>query len=298
MEASENFVRERKLKQVPAVLAALTLGLILARPIAAQDATSQQQEPAAQSQQQSSAPSTTTEEQPATPPPAGEPQAAAEGGKGGAGRVGAGFRLSSLGFGGEAAVRLTHSTNFRGGFNFFSYSRGYSNNGIQYNGDLRWASVDAHFDWFPFAHAFHLSPGLMVYNDNHVNASANVAGGQTFTLNGTQYLSEASNPVTGTAKLYFNKVAPTIMIGFGNLVPRNGKHFSFNIEGGVAFEGSPKINLNLTGAACAPDGANCQNVATNSAIQNNVVGEQNKISNDLSPFKYYPLLSMTIGYRF
>ena len=57
----------------------------------------------------------------------------------GAGKVGVGFRVSSLGLGGEVAVQVTHSSNIRGGFNFFSYSRGFDHNGIQYNGDLRLA---------------------------------------------------------------------------------------------------------------------------------------------------------------
>ena len=214
------------------------------------------------------------------------------------GRVGAGVRISTLGAGGEVAVALTHTTNLRGGFNFFTYSRGYDNSGIHYEGDLQWASGEAHFDWFPMGHAFHLSPGLMFYNDNHVNATASIPGGQTFTLNDTGYLSSPTNPVGGTAKLYFTKVDPTVMLGFGNLVPRNGSHFSINFEVGVAFEGSPKINLNLNGTACAPDGTNCQDVATTPSIQNNVQGERNKLAHDLEPFKYYPLISLTIGYRF
>src|SRR5438552_2199337 len=66
------------------------------------------------------------------PSPAVAPEPAPSGGGQDEGRVGAGFRLSSLGIGGEVAVRVTHSSNVRGGFNFFSYSRGYDNNGIHY----------------------------------------------------------------------------------------------------------------------------------------------------------------------
>lgn len=218
--------------------------------------------------------------------------------KGGGGRVGAGIRLSSLGVGGEVAVKVVPKVNIRGGVNFFSYSRGYNNNGIHYAGDLRWLSTEAHLDFFPLGHGFHLSPGVIAYNDNRVNATANAPGGAQFTLNGVSYESDPTNPVNGSAKLSFNKAAPTFMIGFGNLVPRGGKHFSVNFEAGVAYQGSPKIALNLTGSACAPDGTNCQNVATNSTIQSNVIGQQNKISNDLSPFKFYPLISLTFGYRF
>jgi hypothetical protein len=218
--------------------------------------------------------------------------------KGDGGRVGAGIRLSTLGVGGEVAVEVVRKVNIRGGVNFFSYSRGYNNNGIHYAGDLRWLSTEAHLDFFPLGHGFHLSPGLIAYDNNHVNATATAPGGTQFTLNGVRYESDPTNAVNGTAKLSFNKTAPTFMIGFGNLVPRGGKHFSVNIEAGVAYQGSPKIALNLTGSACDTSGLNCQNVATNSTIQTNVIGQQNKISNDLSPFKFYPLVSLSFGYRF
>jgi hypothetical protein len=217
----------------------------------------------------------------------------------GASKVGVGFRVSSLGFGGEVAVAVTHSSNVRGGFNFIGYSRGFNYDGAHYAANLRWLSAEAHYDWFPLAHfarAFHLSPGLMLYNDNHVNATASIPGGSNFTLNGVSYSSSATNPVTGTGSLSFNKVAPTFMAGFGNLVPRKkGKHFSFIIEGGFAYQGAPKIGLNLAGTACI-DGV-CSNIGTNSTIQGNIQGEQTVISNDLSPFKFYPLVAFTFGYR-
>jgi hypothetical protein len=139
---------------------------------------------------------------------------------------------------------------------------------------------------------------LLVYNANRVTATASAPGGSTLTLNGVGYMSDPANPLTGSAKLDFRKVAPTLKLGLGNLVPRSGKHFSVNLEAGIAFEGSPRIGLNLTGSACTPAGLNCSNVATNPTIQSNIQGQQTKISNDLSPFKYYPLISLSFGYRF
>jgi hypothetical protein len=219
----------------------------------------------------------------------------------GAGKIGVGFRVSTLGLGGEAAYQLTHSSNIRGGVNYFSYSRGFDNNGINYNGDLRWLSGEAHYDWFPFSHvvrSFHLSPGVIVYNGNRVTASASTPGGNTFTLNHVTYESNPADPVAGTGTLAFNKAAPTFMFGFGNLVPRNRKHFTANVEAGVAFEGAPKVGLNLTGSGCVPGTADCVNVATDPTVQSNVHGEQTILSNDLNPFRYYPILALTLGYRF
>jgi hypothetical protein len=215
-----------------------------------------------------------------------------------ASRVGAGFRISTLGLGGEAAVRLADRANVRGGFNAFFYNRGYDNNGIHYVGDLKWESGEVHLDFYPLGHTFHISPGLIFYNNNHVTATANVNAGNTFTLNGTTYESDPADPITGTGNLSFRKAAPTLMIGFGNLAPKKHSHFSFNIEAGIAFSGAPQIALNLTGSVCDTSGLNCRSVASDPTVQSNVTAEQGKISNDLSPFKYYPLAAMTFGVHF
>jgi hypothetical protein len=204
-----------------------------------------------------------------------------------------------LGLGGEAAVALSHRVNLRGGFNAFSYSRGFDKDGIHYASDLSFRSAEAHVDWFPFAGRLHLSPGVMLYNGNKVTASVSVPGGQTFTLGGTQYMSQSGNPITGSGKLEFNKAAPTVMVGLGNLVPRRrGKHFSANFEVGAAFAGSPQVTLGLSGGACDPTGLNCVNAGTDPTVQASVASEQKKINNDLSAFKVYPLIALSFGYRF
>jgi len=212
--------------------------------------------------------------------------------------VGAGARISSLGFGGEAAVELTGSTNLRGGFNLFGYSRGFSRDGISYAASLRWRSAEAHFDWFPFGGGIHLSPGLLVYNGNTVNANASVPGGQTLTLNGVQYLSDPANPVSGTGKLDFNKAGPSVMVGWGNLVRRKGRGFVINFEVGVAYQGAPQATLNLAGGVCSSSGLNCRSIASDPTVQANVAGQQAKINHDISPFKVYPLIALGLGYRF
>jgi hypothetical protein len=212
--------------------------------------------------------------------------------------IGVGVRLSLLGIGGEVAAPLTRRSNLRGGFNGFGYSRGFSKDGISYAASLSFRSVEAHYDWYPFAGRFHLSPGLMVYNGNKVTASASVPGGQTFTLGGTQFLSDPTDPITGSGKLEFNKVAPTIMLGLGNLVPRNRRRFGINLEAGVAFSGSPQVTLNLKGRACDPTTGLCHDAATDPIVQSSVASEQKKINGDVSAFKVYPVISLGFSYRF
>ena len=213
------------------------------------------------------------------------------------GQVGVGVRLSLLGAGAEAAVSFARHFDVRGGFNYFSYGRDFTHDGVTYHGQLDLRSGEAHLDWSPLGQWFHLSPGLLIYNGNKLSGKANVPGNTTFTLGGTTYLSDPADPIGGNGKVEFRKVSPTAMIGFGSLVPRH-KHFSVTSDLGVVFQGQARTTLGFTGSACAPDGSNCVNAATDPTVQANVLAEQVKINNKLSSFKYYPVLSFGFGYRF
>jgi hypothetical protein len=218
-------------------------------------------------------------------------------GKNTSSHVGIGIKFSTLGAGIEAAVPLTGKLNLRGGFNIFRYGRGITNNGINYNGNLHFQSGEAHLDWFPFS-GFHVSPGLLFYNGNNVTATAAVPGGQTFSLGGTQYESDPAAPVSGTGTLDFVKVSPSIMVGVGNLIPRNGRHYSFLFEVGGAYQGSARVALNFAGNVCDPTGTICRSIASDPTVQANIQAQQLKIKNDINPYRFFPVLSFGVGFNF
>jgi hypothetical protein len=138
----------------------------------------------------------------------------------------------------------------------------------------------------------------LFYNGNQLTASATVPGGQNFTLSGTAYQSSMTTPVTGTGKLDFVKVSPSIMLGFGNLIPRNGRHYSFLFEIGGAYQGSARVALNLTGSVCDSNGSNCRSVASDATVQANVLAQQQKIRNDINPYRFFPVVSLGVGFNF
>jgi len=215
------------------------------------------------------------------------------------GRVGAAVKISLLGIGGEAAVRVTHHSNVRAGFNMLSYSRGFHEDGISYSGHLNFKTFEAHYDFFPWAKRFHISPGVMLYVSDPITATVLVPGGQPFSLGDADYYSDSSSPVTGTGKLKFNNVAPMITIGWGNLVSRKeGAHFSVPFEFGVAFQGSPKATLQLAGNVCESPGTNCRSVATDPIAQGDILSEQSKVNHDISFLRVYPIISVGFGYKF
>jgi hypothetical protein len=210
-------------------------------------------------------------------------------------RIGIAVKVSTLGAGIEAATPLFSKFNLRGGFNMFRYSRPIADNGIQYNGQLRFQSAEAHLDWFPIRR-IHVSPGLLLYNGNQIAATASVPGGQSFSAGGTTYVSDPSNPVTGTGKMDFMRVAPSIMAGIGNLVPRNGKRFSFLFEAGVAYQGSAHVALNLAGNVCDTTGTFCRSISGDSAVQANIQAQAVKLQNDV--YRFFPIISLGVGFSF
>jgi hypothetical protein len=220
-----------------------------------------------------------------------------EAGRAGYSRIGIGVKFSTLGVGVEMATPLAGRFNVRGGFNMFRYSRPITDSGIHYNGQLRFQSAQTSLDWFPFG-GFHVSPGLLFYNGNEVRATAMVPGGQTFSTGGVRYESDPATPVTGTGKLNFVKVSPSIMAGVGNVVPRNGRHYSFLFEVGAIYQSSARVALNLAGNVCDTTGTFCRAISSDPSVQANIQAQQAKIQKDLNPYRFYPVISTGIGFNF
>lgn len=210
--------------------------------------------------------------------------------------IGVGVKVSTLGIGGEVGIGLSQRSNVRLGFNAFSYGHTFNKDGATYKGTLDLRSAQATYDIFP-VRWFHISPGVLVYNGNKVSAKVSVPGGQTFTLSNTTYMSDAADPVSGTGKLTVYKTAPMLLFGIGNLVPRSG-HFSASLEIGAAYQGPPRVTLNLGGTACDSSGLFCRSISSDPTIQSNIAAEQTKLNKSASPYKFYPVVSFGFGYKF
>ena len=210
-----------------------------------------------------------------------------------------GLRVSGLlGIGLEGAVEVTRKSNVRLGFNFFNYSFTESKDGIGYDSELHLRSGNLLYDWFPLGNGFHLSGGLL-YNRNVIKANPSVPAGETFTLGGVPYVSQPTNPILGSGELYMgNKAAPMGLVGWGNLIPRSGRHLSWNFEIGAAFVGAPRSSLVLSGGACVPSTPLCVDTAYDPIILTNIAAEEKQINNGLSFLKVLPVVSAEIGYRF
>lgn len=239
--------------------------------------------------------------QPPAAPNDTQPLAVQDSGSRSNGHVGVAVRASTLGFGIEGAVRLHRRVNARIGTSMLTYNRDFDDedSGVTYTGELSLRSVDAHLDLFPFGGGFHVSPGLTLQNNNHVSLSATVGAGQTVSVDDVDYLGTAANPIRVAGKITVASVRPALTIGWGNIIPRN-RRFSVPFELGVVFQGQPVATLAYTGTACAPNGSNCRDMATDPIIQGHVRAEEANLNDDLGlgALRYYPVLSLGIGFRF
>lgn len=210
------------------------------------------------------------------------------------------FGVGGVGF--DVATPLAPKLNLRGGASFFSYDiTNLSESGFNVNGTITLRSVNTSVDWYPFHNGFRVSPGVTLYNGNRFSGNAAVPGGDTITLNGTDYTSDPSDPIVATftnqANRFGNTVAPSITTGWGNIVPRTrGSHWSVPFEIGFEYIAPPKVLLNLTGSACSSDG--CGNVQTDPITQANVQAQQKIINSDIYELRFYPIVSIGVGYKF
>jgi hypothetical protein len=212
-------------------------------------------------------------------------------------RIGAGVKISPLGIGFEGTTAITRSSNARAAFNFLNLNQTHTKDGIIYDAMAGFRSLQFTYDQY-LIKGVHVSPGLLAYNGNHADGTAFVPSGQSFTLGGVRYFSSPADPVNGLARVDFRTAAPLVMIGVGNPLPRSGRRFGFNVEAGVIFQGTPHTALSLTGTACAAGPTvGCVNAATDPTVQSNIQAQEAKISNDLDPLKYYPVLSFGVSWR-
>ena len=197
-----------------------------------------------------------------------------------AGGVGVTVKVGTLGAGGDVTIGANDYFGVRLGANGLNYSGSSSieNNSSIY-GDFEWLTYSALLDVYPFGGGFRLSGGGML-NKNKVKLQADLD--KPVELDGNDFsLSDLHGEVT------FANTAPYLGIGYGNAVGADGR-WHFACDFGVMFQGSPKVSASATAS----------DPALQPAVDAAMANEISKIQNDANAFKYYPVISVGISYRF
>ncbi len=196
-------------------------------------------------------------------------------------RLAVGAMGGTLGLGGELTVRVLSDINARVGGGFLDFDISGECADIEYDFSLDMLAFPVRVDWYPFETSFHVSTGIVL---NHTDANLRNKADATLTIGGTPYRVEDFGTLSGD--ISFNKVAPYIGIGWGNAFGKS-RRWGFISDLGVAYTGSPNVALSATGL-----------LASDPGFQADLAREQADFQDDLGRFKFYPVLSATLYFRF
>lgn len=189
-------------------------------------------------------------------------------------------KASTLGLGLELSGPRDHF-NARAGVNYFDYSYSDEYENIDYDLDLELRSVAAFLDWHPAGGSFRLTSG-MLFNQNELAAEAKPDG--SYDIGGTQYPAALVGDLTGD--IGFDDYAPYLGLGWATDNASDGG-FGMSVDLGVAYQGSPDVELAASGPISADPG-----------FQADLEAEQQALADDLEDYKYYPVVAVGFSYRF
>ncbi|HOY09002.1 MAG TPA: hypothetical protein PLB05_02875 [Candidatus Omnitrophota bacterium] len=196
-------------------------------------------------------------------------------------RLAIGLQGGTLGGGVEGIIKIHDQFNTRIGVNGFDFDYDGTEDDVEYDFELKLFTVSALVDWFPFSNNFRLSAGFMV-NGNEINASAKSS--DDYTLGDVTYTSSQVGTLKGN--IGFNDLAPYLGIGYGNPFGADGS-WLLSLDFGVMYQGEPEVDLSADGL-----------LANNPAFLGDLQREEDNLENDISAFKFYPVIALGITYRF
>ncbi len=200
---------------------------------------------------------------------------------------GAGLKVGTNGMGFDLGYAFNPYFGMRAGWGALSFSKNLTESGYEIHGKFRLNAIDLLMDYHPWGEMFHLTAGLDVLNNTHFSGDAVRAGNGTITLNGHQYDSSTLASADGDAK--WSGARPYLGLGWDSM-NRQSPGFFFTSDLGVAYIGSPKVNI--TTNCIANNAMICSMVTQDAAVQ------EQKVKNNLNSYQWLPVVQVGFGYRF
>jgi hypothetical protein len=189
-----------------------------------------------------------------------------------AGTLGLGLELS----GGPGRYLIA-----RGGVNYFDYDFSHDYENIDYDLEFELRSVAALLDWHPAGGSFRMTSG-MLFNRNELAADAKPE--DFYDIDGTMYPAELVGDLS--ANVGFDDYAPYVGLGWATNNGIDGG-FGLSVDLGVAYQGSPEVQLTASGPLAADPG-----------FQADLDAERRALADDLDEYEYYPVVALGFNYRF
>lgn len=204
------------------------------------------------------------------------------------GRFKVGVTGGTLGVGPEVSYRISDNIGVRGNVTFLSVNTDIDSDDLTYDAKLKLQSGGAMLDVYPFGGGFRVSGGLRI-NGNEASAVATPNAGANYTIDGTSYT--AAEIGTLTAVTDVKKIAPSLTLGYGGGLSSG---LVFGVEVGALFQGAVNVQpLTFTGLCAGTSApAGCATLAAD------LEAERLSVNEDIDGYKVYPILQLSVGYRF
>jgi len=215
-----------------------------------------------------------------------------------------GLRASTLGAGVELEYPINHFIRGRLLYNRLDVDFEQKLSGIEYDVDLDLQSYGLILDLHPFAGSLRLSAGAMM-NDNSIAASAMTTGNRMVNIGGRDYAGSLS------VDAVFDDFSPYAGIGWGG-GKRRGWRYHFDI--GALYQRNPELKFSgmagTAGTLCSftVSASGMARVSTSTGetcptqlqhdLQRDLQTEFNELKDDARGFKWYPVISLGLEYRF
>lgn len=178
-------------------------------------------------------------------------------------------KVSTIGYGVELGYRFNNYLALRTGINKGSLDVPGTSSVNDYAYSISFDNIPVTLDWYVFGGTFRLSGGI-VSNSNKITGTAS----GVLDIGGSAYTG------TATTETHFSKTSTYLGFGWGGL-PSTTKGFGMSFELGVMGQGAPTTTVTAPGVP--PE---------------NIAAEETSLNSDLKSLKYWPVVSLGIGYTF
>ncbi len=200
-------------------------------------------------------------------------------------------KIGTLGPGVEMTTWIIEELNVRVGGYYLPIGFNTTQDDMEYDINLKWASMLAVLDWYPFyengsasqsfANHFRISGGL-AYDGNKYESEGHPNGARK--IGDVVYTKEQIGTLSGNVK--FNALAPYIGIGYGDAVAPD-ESIGFFFDFGILIQGMPKASLSADGTMKDDPG-----------FLTELSKEEDDLKRVAELFMIYPVISFGISYQF
>lgn len=193
-----------------------------------------------------------------------------------------GLTAGTFGYGPTVSLGISDHIGVRFQLSEFSEDDDIDADDIDYEAELELGGFGAFFDYYPTGGKFRLSSGLFS-NSSGVTGTARPEPGTVIGGGSSTYTTQSGDRLD--MDLDFGGVAPYFGLGWGKAAGE-GMPIGFGVDLGVVAM-NPGLDLELSGT-----------LASSSQAQSAVEQEERQAEEDLDDFDLWPVLQMSLSYRF